>query len=31
VGGWAQSSQAYKKIVLVLFPDIPILNIPLSS
>ena len=24
-GGWAQSSQAYKKIVLVLFPDIPIL------
>ena len=24
VGGWAQSSQAYKKIVLVLFPDIPI-------
>ena len=26
MGGWAQSSQAYKKTVLVLFPDIPILK-----
>jgi hypothetical protein len=27
VGGWARSSQAYKKIVLDIFPDIPILKL----